>query len=68
MDTIEIMWRINDIEREIDSLPSGSIPKKSINHIITVLTVKKTEPYVSFQNAEFLSVQIEKRRLRKESY
>ena len=65
--TTDIMQRIIDIEREIATLPSGSVSKKTIKDKVyyyhrTKRDGKVKETYVSFDDVDELKAQIEKRR------
>lgn len=67
MDNIEITQRIYDLEREIASLPSGSISKKKINDKVYYYHrvshgSKRTETYVNFEDIDALREQIERRK------
>lgn len=67
MDQLDIIERINELEREIALLPPGSIAVKKIKgkdyyyHRITQ-NQKRTETYVDFNQVEELRAQIEKRK------
>jgi len=67
MSNNEIMQKIYDLEKEIATLPSGSVSKKTIKdkvyyyHRIT-RDGKTKETYVSFDDVENLKLQIKKRR------
>lgn len=67
MDQLEIMRRIDELEREIASLPPGSLAVKKVKgkeyyyHRFTSAG-KRSESYVDFQSAEELRSQIEKRK------
>ena len=64
---LDIIERINELEREIALLPSGSIAVKKIKgkdyyyHRITQ-NQKRTETYINFDQVEELRAQIEKRK------
>ena len=65
--TTDIMQRIIDIEREIATLPSGSVSKKTIKDKVYYYHRAKRdgkvkETYVSFDEVDELKAQIEKRR------
>lgn len=67
MDQLKIMRRIDELEREIASLPPGSLAVKKVKgkeyyyHRFTSAG-KRSESYVDFQSAEELRSQIEKRK------
>lgn len=67
MDQLEMMRRIDELEREIASLPPGSLAVKKVKgkeyyyHRFTSAG-KRSESYVDFQSAEELRSQIEKRK------
>lgn len=67
MEEIDILERINELEREIALLPPGSIAVKKVKekeyyyHRIT-RNQKRTETYVDFDQVEELRSQIEKRK------
>lgn len=67
MAQLDIMERINELEREIALLPPGSIAVKKVKgkeyyyHRITQ-NQKRTETYVDFDQVDELRVQIEKRK------
>lgn len=67
MAQLDIMERINELEREIALLPPGSIAVKKVKgkeyyyHRITQ-NQKRTETYVDFAQVDELRVQIEKRK------
>lgn len=67
MDQLEMMRRIDELEREIASLPPGSVAVKKVKgkeyyyHRFTSAG-KRSENYVDFQSAEELRSQIEKRK------
>ncbi len=67
MTQLEIITRIEEIEREIAALPAGSITTKTINgkvyyyHRITK-NKKRTETYVGFDRIDELRAQIQKRK------
>lgn len=67
MDNLELITRIEDLEREIAALPPGNIATKKIKgkkyyyHRITK-NKKRTETYVDFGQVEELRGQIEKRK------
>lgn len=67
MNQLELINHIEEIEREIAALPSGSVATKKINgkeyyyHRITK-NKKRTETYVDFDRVDELRAQIEKRK------
>ena len=66
--TTDIMQRIIDIEREIATLPSGSVSKKTIKDKVYYYhrvnrDGKTKETYVSFDDVDELKAQIKKRRV-----
>ena len=66
--TNDIMQRIIDLEREIATLPSGSVSKKTIKDKVYYYhrvnrDGKTKETYVSFDDVDELKAQIKKRRV-----
>lgn len=67
MDQLELIARMEDLEREIAALPPGSIATKTVKgkeyyYYRITRNKKRTETYVDFDQVEKLRAQIEKRK------